>query len=108
MKTLFISGAFILAIASLGSTAFAQENRSNTSICNSIPPARPTGGATAVRLQALEQCYKGLPQGTIQSSITGVCAFVPPARPTGGATVARLEALQRCDKELSQTTTPSK
>ena len=67
MKTLFISGAFLLAIASLGSTAFAQENRSNTSICNSIPPARPTGGATVVRLEALQRCDKELSQTTTPS-----------------------------------------
>ncbi|WP_337884473.1 hypothetical protein [Fischerella thermalis] len=117
MKTLVIRTASILAIplgiallqVSLGSAVYANADTSKTGACENIPPARPTGGATLARLQALQECYKGLPQGTVtveQSSSTRTCANIYPARPTGGATSARLQALQRCYRETSQTTTP--
>ncbi len=38
-----------------------QKNSSNNSVCDSVPPARPTGGATSIRLQVLQQCYKNTP-----------------------------------------------
>jgi cytoskeletal protein RodZ len=34
------------------------ETRSESGACEDIPLARPTGGATRERLQALEQCYR--------------------------------------------------
>lgn len=34
------------------------ETSSESSACEDIPLARPTGGATRERLQALEQCYR--------------------------------------------------
>ncbi|BDA73969.1 hypothetical protein CAL7716_081350 [Calothrix sp. PCC 7716] len=77
-----------------------QQNSFSNSACNSVPPARPTGGATSTRLQVLQQCYKNTPRGTIQST-AGVCDL-PPARPTGGATLRRLEALQECYRKMSQ------
>jgi hypothetical protein len=117
MKILVIRTASILAIP-LGiallhlsfSAAYANADTSKTGACENIPPARPTGGASLARLQALQECYKGLPQGTVQqSSKTEACANISPAQPTGGATSARLQALQRCYKEISpQTTTLSK
>lgn len=77
-----------------------QQSSFSSSACNSVPPARPTGGATSTRLQVLQQCYKNTPKGTIQSA-TGVCDL-PPARPTGGATVTRLQVLQECYRKMSQ------
>ncbi|GAA6620382.1 hypothetical protein [Scytonema sp. NUACC26] len=60
MKALIILTAFILTIplgialfqVSVSSFAYAKEvNQSNTLACESIPPARPTGGASSTRLQ---------------------------------------------------------
>ncbi|MDM9384572.1 hypothetical protein QUB80_28290 [Chlorogloeopsis sp. ULAP01] len=116
MKTLIIRTASILVIPlgmillqiSLGSAAYANADTSKTGACENIPPARPTGGASLVRLLALQECYKTLPQSTVQqSSSTGACGNIPPARPTGGATLTRLLALQQCYKENSRTSTPS-
>lgn len=112
MKTLIIRTASILAIplgialldASLASTAYGQQDAlRRKQVCESIPPARPTGGATLKRMQALQECYKQISQDTTQSSVkegstqfnTGGCQ-IPPARPTGGATLTRLEAMQQC------------
>lgn len=119
MKTIIIRSASIFAIPfglavlsnAFSSSVYAQSQEftnTNTqqqssfsnSACNSIPPARPTGGATSTRLQVLQQCYKKTPRGTIQSA-AGVCDL-PPARPTGGATLRRLEALQECYRKMSQ------
>ncbi|MDM9580506.1 hypothetical protein [Nostoc sp. GT001] len=114
MKIPVIRTASILAIplgiallhVSLGSAAYGNADTSKTGVCENIPPARPTGGASLARLQALQKCYKGLPQGTVQqSSKTGACANILPAEPTGGATSARLQALQRCYEEISPQTT---
>ncbi len=114
MNNLIYTGAtFFLAVAFSIPAAYANENigtsnvshlnadTSKTGACENIPPARPTGGASLARLQALQECYKGLPQGKVQQfSRTGACANIPPAEPTGGATSARLQALQRCYKEM--------
>ncbi|RAM50013.1 MAG: hypothetical protein C6Y22_19685 [Hapalosiphonaceae cyanobacterium JJU2] len=117
MKTLVIRTTSILTIplgiallqVSLGSAVYANADILKTGACENIPLARPTGGASLARLQALQECYKGLPQDTVQqSSSTGICANIPLAEPTGGATSARLQALQQCNKEMSQTTTPPK
>ncbi|GJD19972.1 hypothetical protein RIVM261_049280 [Rivularia sp. IAM M-261] len=115
MNRLIIRGASILAVslgiaftnASFNSTASAQQqelpntstssNRSNTNICNSVPPARPTGGATLTRILVLQECYKNIAKGTIQSA-TGVCDL-PQAKPTGGATSTRMQVLQECYRE---------
>lgn len=57
MKTLFISTTIILTLASFGSAVYANVNNSSkTEVCQSIPIAEPSGGATRQRLQALEQC----------------------------------------------------
>ena len=111
MKMFIIRTASFLALpvgiallnVSLGSTAYGQQSASNKQVCESIPPARPTGGATLQRMQALQECYKNIPQNPIQSSVredsaqsnTGGCQ-IPLARPTGGATMLRLEAMQQC------------
>lgn len=111
MKTLIIRTASLLAIplsiallnVSLGSTAYGQQDASKKQACESIPAARPSGGATLERMRALQECYKNLPQSPIQSSVrkdsvqsnTGGCQ-ISPARPTGGATVLRLERTQQC------------
>ncbi|YAF96824.1 MAG: hypothetical protein AB3A66_03885 [Nodularia sp. CChRGM 3473] len=111
MKTLIIRTASLLAIplgiavlnVSLSSTAYGQQDASKKQVCKSISPARPTGGATLQRMQALQECYKNIPQNPIQSSVkedsaqsnTGGCQITP-ARPTGGGTMLRLEAIQRC------------
>jgi hypothetical protein len=57
MKTLFISTTLILTLASFGSAAYANVDKSHTTeTCSSIPIARPTGGATRERLQAIKRC----------------------------------------------------
>ena len=57
MKTLFISTTFILTFASFGSAVYANVNNSSkTEVCQSIPIAKPSGGATRQRLQAIKQC----------------------------------------------------
>ncbi|BAZ18196.1 hypothetical protein NIES4071_100810 (plasmid) [Calothrix sp. NIES-4071] len=81
-------------------TNIQQQSSSNSSVCNSVPSARPTGGATSTRLQVLQQCYKNTPRGTIQSAAE-VCDL-PPARPTGGATVTRLQVFEECYRKMSQ------
>ncbi|KYC34862.1 hypothetical protein WA1_49990 [Scytonema hofmannii PCC 7110] len=120
MKALVIRTAFILTIpldialfqVSVSSFAYAKDvNQSNTSACESIPPARPTGGASSTRLQTMQQCYKRFQQSTptgatnqttigiprqVDGSKTGDCV-IPPARPAGGAIMERLQALQRCN-----------
>lgn len=58
MKTLVIGTAFILAIGSFGAAAYGNTNGANPGICQSTPQARPTGGATRERLQAIAQCSK--------------------------------------------------
>lgn len=99
MKMFIIRTASFLALpvgiallnVSLGSTAYGQQSASNKQVCESIPPTRPTGGATLQRMQALQECYKNLPQRSIQSSVkedsrqsnTGCCQITP-TRPTGG------------------------
>ncbi|MCW5318574.1 hypothetical protein GTQ43_34190 [Nostoc sp. KVJ3] len=60
MKMFIIGTASFLALpvgiallnVSLGSTAYGQQSASNKQVCESIPPARPTGGATLQRLEA--------------------------------------------------------
>ncbi|NMF61670.1 hypothetical protein DP113_33245 (plasmid) [Brasilonema octagenarum UFV-E1] len=119
MKTLIIRATSILAIplgiallhTSSGSTAYGSVSESTVKACESIPPARPTGGATAARLQVLQQCNNRLQQSTPTTESTGQptteksqnmnksntrgCA-IPPARPTGGGTTERLQAIQQC------------
>ena len=57
MKTLFISTTFVLTLASFGSATYANINNSGTTeVCQSIPIAEPSGGATRQRLQAIKQC----------------------------------------------------
>lgn len=57
MKTFVIgTTAFILAIASFGSAAYGNVDGSNTKVCQSVPIARPAGGATRERLQAIKRC----------------------------------------------------
>ena len=58
MKTLVIGTTFILAVGSFGAAAYGNMNGVNTEICQSIPPARPTGGATRERLEAMQHCKK--------------------------------------------------
>ena len=118
MKTLVVRGTSIFVIP-LGLALFSaifnaavyaqsqelpnsntQQSDSNSIVCNSIPAAKPTGGATSIRLKVLQQCYKNTPRGTIQSAT--VSCELPPARPTGGATLTRLQILQECDRKMSQ------
>lgn len=100
MKKLIYAAAFTLVIASIVPSAWAKSpndakvSHFGSSVCDSIPSARPTGGATSIRLQVLQQCYKNTPPSTIQSVIEG--CELSPARPTGGATLARLKILQEC------------
>lgn len=90
MKIIVISTtAFILAIASFGSTAHADVNGFRTKVCQSIPLARPSGGATRERLQAIQRCNKGVRKFN-KNSNTKVHQFIPPAEPTGGATRERI------------------
>lgn len=107
MKALVISTAFILmmptvsfANASFSSAADGNVDGSNTKVCQSIPTARPTGGATRARLQVLQLCNTGVrvQQFTKKFNTGGACQSIPPARPTVGATRERLEALQRCNR----------
>lgn len=56
MKALFISTAFIVATVSFGSAAYANVNGANAKVCQSIPPASSSGGATRQRLQAIQRC----------------------------------------------------
>lgn len=67
--------------------------------CQSIPPARPSGGATRQRLQAMQQCNPRIRQLAVKST-TGMCQFVALAEPTGGATRQRLQAMQRCNSRV--------
>lgn len=99
LSAAFIPGAYAQS-QEFPNTNTQQQSNFSSSACNSVPPARPTGGATSTRLQVLQQCYKNTPKGTIQSA-TGVCDL-PPARPTGGATVTRLQVLQECYRKMSQ------
>jgi|GEM_PF-5644201 len=99
MKKLIYATVFTLVIASTVPSAWARSpndaiSHSRSSVCDSVPSARPTGGATSIRLQVLQQCYKNTPPSTIQSAVGG-CELTP-ARPTGGATLARLQILQEC------------
>lgn len=57
MKTFIIGTAFILAITSFGSAAYGKSmDGSNKGVCQSIPPARPTGGGTRERIETIKQC----------------------------------------------------
>ena len=58
MKTLIIGTTFILAIGSFGAAAYGNMNGVSTEICQSISSARPAGGATRERLQAMQHCNK--------------------------------------------------
>ena len=68
MKMFIIGTASFLALpvgiallnVSLGSTAYGQQSASNKQVCESLPPARPTGGATLQRLEAMQQCRTGV------------------------------------------------
>jgi hypothetical protein len=61
MKRFVIGTVFVLAIPAIGftntffgSAAYAENsNRSNKGACQSIPPARPTGGGTRERIAAM-------------------------------------------------------
>ncbi len=55
MKKLFISTAFVLAIASFGSAAYGNVDVFNKGVCQ-IPPRSTTGGGTRVRLEAIRKC----------------------------------------------------
>lgn len=99
MKALAISTAFILAAGSFGSAAYANVNRANAKVCQSILPARPSGGATRQRLQAMQQCNPEVRQLPVKSN-TAICQFVPLAEPTAGATRQRLQAIQRCNLQV--------
>lgn len=56
MKTSVFGIALTLAIASFGSTAYANVKGSSTRDCQSIPPASPTGGGTRERMSAIKRC----------------------------------------------------
>ena len=64
MKRFVIGTVFVLAIPAIGftntffgSAAYAENsNRSNKGACQSIPPARPTGGGTRERIAAMKKC----------------------------------------------------
>jgi len=60
MKAFIIGTTFILAIASFGSAAYANENDLNKGACF-IPPPSTTGGGTLRRLQAIQRCGDILP-----------------------------------------------
>ncbi len=109
MKTLIIGTAFILAMsttsnayASFDSAAYGKADGLNTGACQSIPPARPSGGATMQRIQAMQRCNIGVRQfpkqsNTVDGLNTGACQSIPSARPSGGATMQRIQAMQRCN-----------
>ncbi len=100
MKALLISAAFILTTVSFGSTAYANVNNGGTQkFCQSIPPARPSGGATRQRLQTMQRCNPRVRQLAVKSN-TEICQFVALAEPTGGATRQRLQAMQRCNSRV--------
>ncbi|RUT01575.1 hypothetical protein DSM106972_066720 [Dulcicalothrix desertica PCC 7102] len=84
----------------LPNTSTQQQSSFSRSACDSVPPAQPTGGATSLRLQVLQQCYKNTPRGAIQSAAGG--CELPAARPTGGATVTRMQMLQECNRKMLQ------
>ncbi|BDA76173.1 hypothetical protein CAL7716_103390 (plasmid) [Calothrix sp. PCC 7716] len=83
MKTIIIRSVSIFAI-SFGLTMFSaafipgayaqsqefpntntqQQSNFSSSACNSVPPARPTGAATLRRLEALQECYRKMLQGS--------------------------------------------
>lgn len=101
MKALVISTVLILMIPtvsfanpSLGSTAYENVSKSNKKLCQSIPTAKPTGGATRQRLQALQHCNKKVQQFSRESN-TGEAYQSPIAEPSGGATRQRLQGRQR-------------
>ena len=57
MKRLVFSGLSVLLVMVASAPAFAAERmESNAGICQSIPPAQPTGGATRERLEAMASC----------------------------------------------------
>ncbi len=49
----------VLIITIATSSTFAAVPR-EIKACQSIPPARPTGGASMVRMEALQECYKAV------------------------------------------------
>ena len=58
MKRLVCSGLSVLLVMVASAPAFAagKMEDSNAEICQSIPPAQPTGGATRERLEAMARC----------------------------------------------------
>ena len=58
MKRLVFSGLSVLLVMAASAPAFAagKMEDSNTDICQSIPAAQPTGGATRERLEAMANC----------------------------------------------------
>ncbi|AFZ33456.1 hypothetical protein B1A85_15975 [Chroococcidiopsis sp. TS-821] len=95
-KLLIVFGTTLfLGIVSFEPTAFANTSSSHARTCQNIPIAEPSGGATRIRLQAIERCNKGSQQFT-KTHRRKMCQSASIAEPTGGATRVGIRAMNNC------------